>query len=156
MDLGKLGTAVADWKTMVSELEKLGTDADRGLLRKSDAAKWAGLNATVTREFVRKTAKELRDLHREAKSVWSVLDDANTELRGIQRRARKLVSDAAKEEPGLVVKDSGDGSVRVSETLCNIDSDSQRTQDLIKWYAETITGLVTHAAEPLPLQPVGG
>ncbi|MGO4423877.1 hypothetical protein AB4Z54_35630, partial [Streptomyces sp. MCAF7] len=101
----------------------------------------------MTREFVRKTAKELRDLHREAKSIWSVLDDANTELRGIQRRARKLASDAAKEEPGLVVKDSGDGSVRVSETMCNITSDGQRTHDLIKWYTDTITGLVTYAAE---------
>ncbi|MGO4749022.1 hypothetical protein AB4212_10400 [Streptomyces sp. 2MCAF27] len=147
MDLGKLAAAVADWKTVVSGLERLRTDADRGLVRKSDVAKWAGLNATVTREFVRKTAKELRDLHREAKSIWSVLDDANTELRGIQRRARKLASDAAKEEPGLVVKDSGDGSVRVSETMCNITSDGQRTHDLIKWYTDTITGLVTYAAE---------
>ncbi|MEU5643010.1 hypothetical protein [Streptomyces milbemycinicus] len=147
MDLGKLGAAVADWKTLVSDLERLRGDADRGLVRKSDAAKWAGLNATVTREFVRKTAKELRDLHREAKSVWSVLDDASIELRDIQRRARRLASDAAKEKPGLLVKDSGDGSVRVSEMLCNIDSDSQRTQDLIKWYADTITGLVTYAAE---------
>ncbi|MGY0060287.1 hypothetical protein ACWY4P_27715 [Streptomyces sp. LZ34] len=46
-----------------------------------------------------------------------------------------------------MVKDSGDGSVRVSEALCNVDGDSQRTQDLIRWYTEAITGLVTHAAE---------
>jgi hypothetical protein len=149
IDLGKLDAAVADWKTAVSDLEKLGSDVDRGLVRKSDAAKWAGLNATVTKEFVRKTAKEFRDLHREAKSIWSVLDDASTELLGIQQRVRKLAADAAKEKPELVVADSGDGSVRVHEELCEVDSygASQRTQDLIRWYAEVITGLVTHAAE---------
>lgn len=147
MDLGKLGAAVADWKTLVSALEKLGTDVDRGLVRKSNAAKWAGLNATVTREFVGKTAKEFRDLHREAKSVWSVLDDANTELRGIQKRVRKLVADAAAGEPSLLVKDSGDGSVRVTETLCNVDGDSQRTEGLLTWYTESITEMVTYAAE---------
>ncbi|MDX3228401.1 hypothetical protein [Streptomyces sp. ME19-01-6] len=147
MDFGKLGSAVADWKTVVSDLEKLGTDVDRGLVRKSDAAKWAGLNATMTRDFVRRTAKEFRDLHREAKSIWSVLDDASTELRSIQRQVRKLAADARKETPGLVVKDSGDGSVRVSEALCNVEGDSQRTEDLLTWYAEAITDLITHAAE---------
>ncbi|MEU8877872.1 hypothetical protein AB0D24_43425 [Streptomyces javensis] len=49
MDLGKLGTAVADWKTMVGDLAKLKPEVSRGLVAKSEAARWEGVNATVTR-----------------------------------------------------------------------------------------------------------
>ena len=69
LDLGKLISRPSDWKSVVDGLKKLESDARSGLLKKSEGARWAGLNATVTHEFVRKTAKEFEDLYKEASSI---------------------------------------------------------------------------------------
>ncbi|MFZ4268813.1 hypothetical protein [Streptomyces arboris] len=66
VDLGKLSTATAHWKTVVDELAKLKNDVRDTLVKKSDGARWHGINATVTKEFVHSAAKEFGDLHREA------------------------------------------------------------------------------------------
>ncbi|WP_405508108.1 hypothetical protein OG323_17985 [Streptomyces cyaneofuscatus] len=68
MDLGKLGTAVSDWKAMAGELSRLTTSVRDGLAKKAAGARWQGVNATVTREFVGKTAKEFTDLQGEARA----------------------------------------------------------------------------------------
>ncbi|MEU0985862.1 hypothetical protein [Streptomyces sp. NPDC005953] len=154
LDLGKLETAVADWKTMVGALAKLKADASGGMLKKSEAARWQGVNASVTREFVRNAVKEFADLHAQAQSVHNVLDDAHSELTRIQNRVKSLVRQAAagnptraEPDPGLIVSDAGNGAVRVVSTICDVKGPSQRTEDLIQWYADTLTSLVTHAAE---------
>ncbi|MGW3568932.1 hypothetical protein ACWDSL_34600 [Streptomyces sp. NPDC000941] len=151
MDLGKLGTAVADWKTMVGDLAKLKTEVSRGLVAKSEAAGWQGVNATVTREFVRSTAKEFGDLHLEAESIYNVLQDAHTELTAVQKRAKRLDEEARKgsdKDPGMSVSDNGNGTVTV-RALCskNFPLYSQRSKGLEQWYADTLTGLVAHASE---------
>ncbi|MFI1166885.1 hypothetical protein ACH4UM_25620 [Streptomyces sp. NPDC020801] len=70
VDLGKLGTAAGTWEQAVKHLQTLSKDAHDGLKTKADTARWAGVNATVTREFVDKTAKECADLHSEGAS-WT-------------------------------------------------------------------------------------
>ncbi|MGW3564356.1 hypothetical protein ACWDSL_10750 [Streptomyces sp. NPDC000941] len=110
LDLGKLGGAVADWKSTVDGLKKLMEDANSGLLKKSEGARWAGLNADVTREFVKKTAKELGDLHKEANAIWSVLDDAHSQLTEIQSNIKSTVEQA--KEVKLRVTDNWDGTVK--------------------------------------------
>ncbi|MFI6724721.1 hypothetical protein NRF20_11205 [Streptomyces sp. R-74717] len=154
VDLGKLAAASVDWKTMVAGLEQLRTDVDEGLVPLSDAARWAGTNAGVTKDFVRKAAKEFDDLCREAKSITSILDDAHSELTVIQKRAGEIAAEARRGDPtrmppdsGLVVTDPGDGTVRVIEAVCTAEGPTQRTRDLMQWYADTLTGLVSHAAE---------
>ena len=155
LDLGKLNAAVTDWKTMVGELAKLKDDARDGLLKKSEQARWEGVDASVTREFVRKTVKEFDDLHMEAQSVHNVLADAHTELSHIQKRARDLTDEARRgnpnrspePDPPLLVTDGGNGTVRVMEAVCDVKGTSQRTKDRVRWYADTLTGLVAHAAE---------
>lgn len=154
VDLGKLGTAAAAWKRMFRGLETLADDARDGLKAKSDKARWDGVNAAVTRDFVDKTAKEFRDLHAEAKSIWSVLDDAHAELTRIQKRARSLAKDARggkphrqPPDPNLLVTDGPNGTVRVMEAVCTPEGSTQRTKDLIQWYADALTGLVAHASE---------
>ncbi|WP_031507922.1 hypothetical protein [Streptomyces megasporus] len=155
LDLGKLNAAVTDWNTMVGELAKLKDDARDGLLKKSEKARWEGVDATVTREFVRKTTKEFDDLHLEAQSIHSVLADAHTELSHIQKRAMDLTDEARRGEPNrspepdppLLVMDGGDGTVKVMEAVCDAKGPSQRIKDRMRWYADTLTGLVTHAAE---------
>lgn len=99
VDLGKLSAATGDWKATAARLERLRTDVYSGLLQMSDGAQWAGVNAAVTKEFVRKTAKEISDLHLEAKSVAAVLEDSHSELTHIQKRAQELTAEARKGDP---------------------------------------------------------
>ena len=51
----QLGEAITDWQNMAKKLKSLATDADRNLKARADKARWAGVNATVTREFIGKT-----------------------------------------------------------------------------------------------------
>ncbi|CAM5363708.1 hypothetical protein [Streptomyces atroolivaceus] len=155
VDLGRLSTAATDWKSTAASLAKLRAEVYSGLLLLSDGAQWAGENASVTKEFVRKTAKEVADLHLEATSVSAVLEDAHAELTQIQKKARNLSAEArrgnparrAGPDPGLMVTDGPNGTVKVTEAFCDADGTSQRTKDLMQWYADTLTGLVAHAAE---------
>ncbi|WP_327726888.1 hypothetical protein OG250_05655 [Streptomyces sp. NBC_00487] len=155
LDLGRLHAAVSDWETMVGNLDRLQADARDGLLKKSEGARWQGVNATVTKDFVRGAAKEFADLHREAQSIHHVLADAHAELSQIQKRAKALTEEARKGSPdrspdpdhGLLVTDGGNGTVKVIEAVCDVNGTSQRTRDRMQWYADTLTGLVAHAAE---------
>jgi hypothetical protein len=147
VDLGKLATAVDTWAQAVRHLETLSKDAQDGLKAKSDRARWAGANATVTREFVDKTVKECADLHSEAKSVWSVLDDAHQELVGLQRTAKSLEADARKD--GYLIAPGENGSVEVMPAMCTIDGKEtgEKARQLMRWYADALAGLVRHASE---------
>ncbi|NUK36980.1 hypothetical protein HRW16_33525 [Streptomyces lunaelactis] len=155
LDLGKLNAAVTDWKTTVGDLAKLRTDVYDTLVAKSDAAKWKGVNATVTKDFVRSTAKEFLDLHAEAESIYNVLRDAHDELTQIQKQAKALTDEARRgaperspePDPGLLVTDGGNGTVKVMEAMCDAKGTSQRTKDMMQWYADALTGLVSHASE---------
>ncbi|WP_435241127.1 hypothetical protein [Streptomyces cucumeris] len=144
-DLGSLGTAVGHWKQAVRDLETLATDARDGLKAKADRAHWKGLNASVSREFIHKTAKEFDDLHAEASSIYHVLDGANRELRRLQRKITRLI-DAA-DEKGFTVADCGQGRVTVSVRQlpgqpANEDAESRKQQ---KAYADQIGSCVWEA-----------
>ncbi|GHF69050.1 hypothetical protein [Streptomyces griseosporeus] len=145
VDLGTLQSAVTTWKQVVTDLAAFADEARDGMQAKSDRARWAGVNADVTREFVTKTAKEIADLHQEAKSIWSVLDDAHSELEALQRRAKALTHAAAKD--GFVVTGGADGTVKVMEAQCTVEGSGQKTKDLLHWYADTLASVVSHAAE---------
>src|SRR5689334_17504202 len=86
-----LGHAVTDWKDMVDKLDKLATSANDDMKAKADKAQWTGENAGVTKPFIGKTAKEFRDAHTEAKSIWNILEDAHTELVKIQKDLKTAV-----------------------------------------------------------------
>ncbi|MFG3583725.1 hypothetical protein [Streptomyces sp. NPDC047990] len=148
VDLGRLSTAVTDWKNTVDGLKTQAENARKGMQAKSDAARWAGVNATVTREFVAKTAKEIADLHTEANSIYQVLDDAHTELAALQKQIRTAVQADA---PGLGIRveDIGDGKVRCFFPHVRGDTD-ERTQEQLDARQELegrINGLLAHAAE---------
>ncbi|MER6024676.1 hypothetical protein [Streptomyces sp. NPDC001851] len=147
VDLGKLGTAVGTWAQAVKHLETLSKDAQDGLKGKADTARWAGVNATVTREFVDKTAKECADLHSEAKSIWSVLDDAHQELVGLQGRAKNLEGEAR--QKGYVVVPDENGTVKVMPAMCTVDGkeEGEKSKELMQWYADALADLLRHAAE---------
>ncbi|MCX2179758.1 hypothetical protein KV205_04315 [Streptomyces sp. SKN60] len=154
LDLGKLATAVSDWESMVADLAKLATATRDGLVKKSDGADWKGVNADVTREFVHKTAKEVADLQAEAASIAAVLADAHAELTNYQKQAKSLTGKARRgdpshnpPDPSLIITDGPGATVRVMEAMCTPEGTNQRTKDYIQWYADTLTGIVQHAAE---------
>ncbi|MEU1535636.1 hypothetical protein [Streptomyces fagopyri] len=148
VDLGRLGTAVTDWKNTVDGLKTQAENARKGMRAKSDAARWAGVNATVTRDFVTRTTKEIADLHTEANSIYQVLDDAHTELAALQKQIRTAVQTDA---PGLGIRveDIGDGKVRCFFPHIRGDTD-ERTQEQLDARQELegrVNGLLAHAAE---------
>lgn len=152
VDLGKLASSVADWKSVVDKLDELATRADTGLRAKADGARWAGVNADVTRGFVGKTAKEFKDAHAEASSIHKVLDDAHTELVEIQR---KLTTALNKEAPGLGVKVQDYGNEGGSPVIhvffphdrTTDDTHTQEQLDEAHQLASRVANLVAHAQE---------
>ncbi|MCX5526274.1 hypothetical protein OG342_26035 [Streptomyces bobili] len=127
VDLGRLGSAVADWDSTVKGLKTAAEHARTGMLAKSDAARWAGVNATVTRGFVTETAKEIADLHTEAGSIHHVLDDAHTELVSLQKQIRTAQAEARKW--GISVQDHGDGTVHCVYPHVRGDTDARTAEE---------------------------
>ncbi|OQD52483.1 hypothetical protein BM536_030305 [Streptomyces phaeoluteigriseus] len=147
VDLGRLGSAVTDWGSTVKGLKTLAENARTGMLAKSDAARWAGVNATVTRGFVAETAKEIADLHAEADSIHHVLDDAHTELVSLQKQIRAAQAEAQKW--GISVQDYGDGTVHCVYPHIRGDTDVRTTEENTARdeLAGRINRILAHAAE---------
>ncbi|MEU1928096.1 hypothetical protein ABZ516_11945 [Streptomyces sp. NPDC019826] len=110
-DLGKLGTAVTDWKKAVDNLKMLARSADTGMYAKSESARWEGANASVTRAFVKKTRKEFADAYAQANTIWNLLDDAHGELVAIQKQMKNAV-EVDVVNLGVKIEDIGGGAVR--------------------------------------------
>ncbi|MEU8028662.1 hypothetical protein AB0C13_08460 [Streptomyces sp. NPDC049099] len=110
-----LGTAVADWAKVVSHLETLEKDARDGLKGAAEKADWKGVNATVTREFITKTADEFADAHAEASSIHNILKDTHDELVGYRNQLNQAISDGLKKN--LTVMDTGNGSFTVTMNI---------------------------------------
>ncbi|MFD3518305.1 hypothetical protein [Streptomyces sp. NPDC058657] len=89
-DLAALGRAAADWQQTASHLARLAAQARSGLLHKSERARWAGVNAVVTRDFIRRATKEFADAQAQAASIARVLQDAHLELTKLQKEVRHL------------------------------------------------------------------
>lgn len=145
--LDKLATAVSDWKSSVDNLKTAAENARNGMKAKSDKARWAGVNATVTRGFVTKTAKEIADLHTEADSIYRVLDDAHRELNSLQKQIKVAHGEVLKR--GIRVDDYDDGTVRCVYPHIRGDTDVQ-TQEENEARVELearISRILSHASE---------
>ncbi|MFI0086113.1 DUF6571 family protein [Streptomyces bobili] len=80
-DFGLLDDAIDDWSTMATDLETMMKAAEEGLHRAANKAHWAGVNATVSKEFIGKTAGEFTDAHSQASSIHKILADTRDELK---------------------------------------------------------------------------
>ncbi|WP_030861788.1 hypothetical protein [Streptomyces sp. NRRL F-2747] len=114
-DFSKLSTAVADWTAMATKLWELESDARGDLGGKAAKADWAGVNATVTREFIGKTAKEFADAATEATSIGNILRDTHGELVDYKSRLNEAISRAL--EKNLTVVGTGDGGFTVTVNI---------------------------------------
>ncbi|MFF3618440.1 hypothetical protein [Streptomyces sp. NPDC002467] len=114
-DFSKLSTAVADWTAMATKLWELESDARGDLGGKAAKADWAGVNATVTREFIGKTAEEFADAATEATSIGNILRDTHGELVDYKSRLNEAISRAL--EKNLTVVGTGDGGFTVTMNI---------------------------------------
>ncbi|MGW1868629.1 hypothetical protein ACWCPS_24075 [Streptomyces mauvecolor] len=101
----KLKTAVDDWSDMARRLKRLSDEAHDGMRVHAETARWAGVNAGVTREFVRKTVKEFADAEQEAEGVHRLLLDAYTEFKKAKDGLRAILDGA--EQNGIAVDAKG-------------------------------------------------
>ncbi|MCQ1581185.1 hypothetical protein [Streptomyces parvus] len=79
-NFSQLNEAVTAWKGVVDKLKVLEADARDDLKAKADKASWAGVNATVSREFITKTVGEFSDAHTQATTIHNILKDTRDEL----------------------------------------------------------------------------
>ncbi|MZD10019.1 hypothetical protein GTW43_33800 [Streptomyces sp. SID5785] len=106
-----LETAVHDWSGMVKKLKTLETQASRGLKGRAEKANWSGVNATVSREFIKKTAQEFADAHTQATTIRNILRDTRGEL--IKHRDDLKAALQRGRKKNLTVRDTGKGGFSV-------------------------------------------
>ncbi|MFI2427118.1 DUF6571 family protein [Streptomyces sp. NPDC018955] len=111
-NLKLLDDAVEDWSIIVRNLNTLAEDAEKGLRQAANKANWAGENSRVTKEFIGKTAGEIRDAHTQAKSIHDVLKDTAGELKGYRTQLKDAIDRGLKKN--LTVMDTGDGGFTVT------------------------------------------
>ncbi|MDN3297427.1 hypothetical protein QWM81_25975 [Streptomyces ficellus] len=86
-----LDDTVSDWSSMLTKLEELKKDAEEGLHGQARRASWAGYNATVSREFIGKTAGEFGDAVTQATSIRNIMQDTRDELKTQQRLLKEAI-----------------------------------------------------------------
>ncbi|MEV0256307.1 hypothetical protein AB0H82_18840 [Streptomyces sp. NPDC050732] len=107
-----LDEAVSDWSRMVDNLDDLKESAGKGLAGAAKKANWAGYNATVSREFIGKTAAEFEDALTQARTTWKILRDTRDELRKHSEELVRVIAAGLKKN--LTVKPTSGGGFTVS------------------------------------------
>jgi hypothetical protein len=118
-----LDDAISDWTKMVDNLDRMEQSARKGLKTAANKANWAGVNATVSKEFIGKTAEEFNDAHLQAKSIRDILTDTRDELKDYQRKLKTAIKNGL--DKNLKVTTSGSGFTVRAES--NADSAAQGT-----------------------------
>ncbi|MEU7698887.1 hypothetical protein [Streptomyces sp. NPDC039028] len=114
-DFTKLGTAAGDWEAMGRKLWELESDARDDLGGKAAKADWQGVNATVTKEFIGKTAKEFADAATQATSIANILKDTHGELVGYKEQLNTAVEQGLSRN--LTVVGTGDGGFTITMNI---------------------------------------
>ncbi|MFG3112577.1 hypothetical protein [Streptomyces tendae] len=150
--LGSLKTAVDDWATMVGRLQKLADSGNgdvnaAGLQSKAEAADWKGTNATVSRQFVTKTAAQFADAASEARSVHGLLRDAHADLTKRKNALSTAIADLAKRN--IYVNPSGKVSASVPSGAAAGDGEGihQPTDEELSGAQQRITRILWEASE---------
>ncbi len=109
--LGKLNTAVTDWREMVRRLRTIadgdGGGGDKGnskgevsaagLSGAARGADWAGENAAVTQQFVSRTAVEMTEMAAEAGDVLGILESAHKKFTKHKEDLETVIEDVKKQ-----------------------------------------------------------
>ncbi|MGW1143526.1 hypothetical protein ACWD6I_00395 [Streptomyces sp. NPDC002454] len=123
--VGKLKAAADDWAEMERKLDRLAQDAADGMQVRANQARWEGVNAGVTKEFIAKTAKEFADAAAEAKGVKLILEEAHA---AIKKAKDDLVSIRDDEGPAARIHVDAKGKVTARNPVEDIPP-AQRMRD---------------------------
>ncbi|WP_405751422.1 hypothetical protein OHA19_23370 [Streptomyces sp. NBC_00012] len=104
-----LNTAISDWGTVVKSLTRLEKQSRDDMKAKADKANWAGVNATVSREFISKTTGEFSDALTQATSIHNILKDTYDELVGYRDKLTKALDDGFERDKLSVYGEKGGG-----------------------------------------------
>lgn len=110
-----LDDAVSDWDLLVRHLVDLKKQAEDGLHQAANKADWAGMNASVTKEFIGKTAGEFTDAHTQANTIHKILSDTRDELRQYKKDLDNAVERGLKKN--LTVTTTGGGGFTVTMNI---------------------------------------
>lgn len=142
-NFSSLDTAVSDWDQLIDKLQSLKGRAETELDGKSKKANWAGVNATVTREFITKTAKEFGDAVTQARSIRNIVRDTRDELVSYRGKLRDALARASAQH--ISVKDLGCGRFEVSAVSGS--GDDRPTESAVTSVKEEIQGILDQATE---------
>ncbi|MFJ4872492.1 hypothetical protein [Streptomyces sp. NPDC088757] len=135
-----LGTAIDDWTKVVGHLKGYEKDAREDLKAKADRAKWAGVNATVSRQFISKTAGEFADALAQATSIRDILRDTRDELVGYRDELNRAI-DRGWDKKLSVVGVQG-GGFRV---FVNVHPEPPNSEQAVKDLRDELQGILTKA-----------
>lgn len=150
-NLSKLGEAVTDWQQMTKKLADLQKDAESNLKAKADRARWAGINASVSREFIGRTAAEFADAHTQADSIAKILGDTHGELVSCRTQLNEAIERGARQS--ITVLDTGEGTFAVmgttrpdwaSDPSGNTDATDQKAVEALR---NEIQGILAKATQ---------
>lgn len=136
-----LDDTVTDWTSMLTKLKELEKDAREGLRGKALKANWAGYNATVSREFIGKTAGEFADAHTQATSIRNIMSDTRDELKTQQRLLKEAIERGRGKHLTVTAKGGG---FTVEE---NPDSKSSTGQKDVNELRNELKGILDKATE---------
>ncbi|MER5738736.1 MULTISPECIES: DUF6571 family protein [unclassified Streptomyces] len=140
---GTLDTALTDWNTLVTNLEKLEKDANEGLKGAAAKADWQGVNSEVGRRFIDKTAGEFGDAHTQATSIRNILRDTLGELKKFKGDLEQAISSARQRNVSVVpsgknyMAKAADGDAGKDVTQATVDGVRDEIDKIINSAAES-------------------
>ncbi|WP_019436418.1 hypothetical protein [Streptomyces sp. AA0539] len=94
LDFAQLNQAVEDWNTTAQRMTELGEESSDGMLAKTRAANWFGMNATASGERIEQAALAFTYAGSQASGIYGVLRDFRDRQKDCQQRLRELSEEA--------------------------------------------------------------
>lgn len=159
-DLGPLDSTVTSLATLTAKLGEMEQDA-AAMNGMAHGSLWTGLNATVSKAYIHRTAGKFTDAHTQAEALHSILRDLLTDLRGCQDGLIRLETNSEAEgfriSPEGVISSAQPPHLRLSQLNAGVgtggigepdpESVPPETQQAM-WHAQTrINEIIEKAGE---------
>ncbi|MCX4587798.1 DUF6571 family protein [Streptomyces sp. NBC_01481] len=141
-NFASLGTAIDDWSSVIKSLTTMEKDAREDLKGKANKASWAGVNATVSRQFIAKTADEFADAVKQATTIRDILLDTRDELVKYRDELNKAIDRGWDKHLSVVGTKGGGFSVYV-----NVHPEPANSTRAVEALRNELQGILNSATE---------